>query len=153
MTSMVFLLIPSTFVGIIDLYNLDVFKKFGPFYVLGLLLAGVSNIYTTLHGEIRHAAIAVVKYHTCKTEPSIVVVTTTTNASVYPQLHLFSVLTFYFGSTEHRTEHRVLNCSTPSTAPGTELLKTEHRAPPGSHRCTPVWCRSGACRNTALIEG
>ena len=76
MTSIIFLLIPSTFVGIIDVYNLDVFKKFEPFYVLGLLLAGISNIYTILHGEIQHAVIAVVKHHTCKTEPSIV--------SVYP---------------------------------------------------------------------
>ena len=40
-----------------------------------------------------------------------------------------TVSTFYFGSTKHRAEHRVLNCSAPSTAPGTELLKIEHRAP------------------------
>ena len=80
---MAFLLIPSTFVGVIELYDLDVFKKYGPFYVLGLLLAGVSNsfVYITLHGEIRHAAITVVKYRTCKTDSSIF---TTTNPSVYP---------------------------------------------------------------------
>ena len=40
-----------------------------------------------------------------------------------------SVSTFYFGSTKHRTEHQVLNCSAPSTAPGTDLLKIEHRTP------------------------
>uniref|UniRef100_A0A914P9W3 G-protein coupled receptors family 1 profile domain-containing protein n=1 Tax=Panagrolaimus davidi TaxID=227884 RepID=A0A914P9W3_9BILA len=66
--SMAFLLIPSTFVGIIELYNLDIFKKYGPFYVFGLLLAGVSNsfIYIGLHQEIRTAAIYVLKNRTFK---------------------------------------------------------------------------------------
>ena len=34
-----------------------------------------------------------------------------------------SVSTFYFGSTKHRTEHRVLNCSAPGTAPSTGFKK------------------------------
>ena len=61
-----------------------------------------------------------------------------------------SVSTVYFGSTKHRTEHRVLTCSAPSTAPGTELLKVEHwaphRAPPGAHRCGAGAVRPGAVR-------
>ena len=32
-----------------------------------------------------------------------------------------SVSTFYFGSTKHRTEHRVLNCPAPSIAPRTGI--------------------------------
>ena len=35
---------------------------------------------------------------------------------------LTSVLIFYFDSTKHRTGHRALNCSVPSTAPGTGIL-------------------------------
>ena len=58
----------------------------------------------------------------------------------------YSVLTIFFVNTKHRTEHRVLSCSTASTAPGTEILKTQHRTPhqalTGAHRCAPVQCES-----------
>uniref|UniRef100_A0A7E4VJ28 G_PROTEIN_RECEP_F1_2 domain-containing protein n=1 Tax=Panagrellus redivivus TaxID=6233 RepID=A0A7E4VJ28_PANRE len=59
--SMVFMLIPSVFVGIVDLTRMDVFKKVGPFYIVGLLFSGVSNsvIYITLHVELRKAASAI----------------------------------------------------------------------------------------------
>uniref|UniRef100_A0AC34F3I4 G-protein coupled receptors family 1 profile domain-containing protein n=1 Tax=Panagrolaimus sp. ES5 TaxID=591445 RepID=A0AC34F3I4_9BILA len=75
--SMAFLFIPSTFVGIIELFNLDIFKKFGPFYVFGLLLAGVSNsvIYIWLHQEIRNATLYVLKNRSLKMN-----VETTSNA-------------------------------------------------------------------------
>uniref|UniRef100_A0A7E4VJ16 G_PROTEIN_RECEP_F1_2 domain-containing protein n=1 Tax=Panagrellus redivivus TaxID=6233 RepID=A0A7E4VJ16_PANRE len=58
--SMVFLLVPSTFVGVVDLTHLEIFKKIGPFYIVGLLFAGVSNsvVYITLHAEIRKASSA-----------------------------------------------------------------------------------------------
>ena len=49
---------PSALVGIMEMAGFAVFKSFGPFYILGLLLAGVSNsfIYIWLHAEIRNAA-------------------------------------------------------------------------------------------------
>uniref|UniRef100_A0AC34Q2D9 G-protein coupled receptors family 1 profile domain-containing protein n=1 Tax=Panagrolaimus sp. JU765 TaxID=591449 RepID=A0AC34Q2D9_9BILA len=58
MISFLFLMIPSTFVGVVELTGLPVFKIIGPFYIIGLLLAGVSNsiVYITLHVEIRQAA-------------------------------------------------------------------------------------------------
>uniref|UniRef100_A0AC34G1B2 G-protein coupled receptors family 1 profile domain-containing protein n=1 Tax=Panagrolaimus sp. ES5 TaxID=591445 RepID=A0AC34G1B2_9BILA len=90
--SMAFLLVPSTFVGIIELFNLDIFKKFGPFYVFGLLLAGVSNsvIYIWLHQEIRTAAIHVLKHRTCKME---IQSTTITNAtSIHPTMTVLPLI-------------------------------------------------------------
>ena len=57
-----------------------------------------------------------------------------------------NVLGFNFGSTKHRTGHRVFNCLAPSTAPGTGILLNEHqaphRAPTGVHLCDPVRCES-----------
>lgn len=56
--SIIFLMIPSTLVGIGDLFSLAAFLRLGPFYMVGLLLAGISNSFTylTLHGELRLAA-------------------------------------------------------------------------------------------------
>lgn len=53
-----FLLIPSACVGIAEFLGLAIFKSFGPFYTLGLLIAGVSNsfLYIGLHLELREAA-------------------------------------------------------------------------------------------------
>ncbi|KAI1723163.1 serpentine type 7TM GPCR chemoreceptor srbc domain-containing protein [Ditylenchus destructor] len=56
--SILFLMIPSTFVGVVDLFGLKTFERIGPFYIVGLLLAGASNsfIYIIFHVELRRAA-------------------------------------------------------------------------------------------------
>ena len=83
---------------------------------------------------------------------------TRNHTSVFARRHLFtvtdSVLTFYFGSTKHRTEHRAFENrspgTTPSTASSTRIVGTEprapHRAPPGAHRCG-----AGAVRVETLV--
>jgi hypothetical protein len=38
--SIIFLLIPSIFVGAIDYFGFQTFERLGPFYLVGLLLAG-----------------------------------------------------------------------------------------------------------------
>ena len=53
-----FLLIPSAAVGIVEFLGLGIFKSIGPFYTMGLLIAGVCNsfLYIGLHLELREAA-------------------------------------------------------------------------------------------------
>src|SRR5690349_17997780 len=55
---MIFMMFPSSLVGIAEWAGWAVFKSLGPFYILGLLLCGVSNsfIYIWLHIELRNAA-------------------------------------------------------------------------------------------------
>uniref|UniRef100_A0A7E4ZTC7 G_PROTEIN_RECEP_F1_2 domain-containing protein n=1 Tax=Panagrellus redivivus TaxID=6233 RepID=A0A7E4ZTC7_PANRE len=78
--SMVFLLVPSTFVGVVDLTHLEIFKKIGPFYIVGLLFAGVSNsvVYITLHAELRKAASGL-----CKGKLAIETSTTISRVTVF----------------------------------------------------------------------
>ncbi|KAE9549480.1 hypothetical protein FO519_007304 [Halicephalobus sp. NKZ332] len=73
--SFVFLMVPSTFVGVVELAGLELFKIIGPFYILGLLAAGVSNsiVYIRLHVELKQAAVQLVKYRSFKQEATSVV--------------------------------------------------------------------------------
>uniref|UniRef100_A0AC34R8F7 DUF485 domain-containing protein n=1 Tax=Panagrolaimus sp. JU765 TaxID=591449 RepID=A0AC34R8F7_9BILA len=73
MISLVFLMIPSTLVGIAEFANLPVFQILGPFYIIGLLLAGIFNgiIYVTLHVEIRRGALDMIRNRISQIEPTI----------------------------------------------------------------------------------
>lgn len=42
--SILFLMVPSTLVGITDFFGIELFAKVGPFYIFGLLLAGGYSI-------------------------------------------------------------------------------------------------------------
>ena len=57
LTGILFMMIPSAFVGIAEMSGIPVFKTVGPFYILCLLIAGVTNsvLYMTLHVEIKNA--------------------------------------------------------------------------------------------------
>ena len=80
MISFVFLMIPSTFVGVVELAGVKIFHFLGPFYILGLLLAGVSNsfVYVTLHVELKQAAIRFIKHRTFMPEISSMNIAVTT---------------------------------------------------------------------------
>lgn len=81
--SFVFLMIPSTFVGIVELTGLNIFTIMGPFYFIGLLMAGVGNsvVYVTLHAELKRAAIQFLKYRSFTKETSVIQIVTTTNST------------------------------------------------------------------------
>lgn len=70
LTSIVFMMFPSALVGIAEMCGVPVFKTIGPFYILCLLLAGVTSsvIYVTLHVEIKKAAKSVVLRSTLASE-------------------------------------------------------------------------------------
>uniref|UniRef100_A0AC34RFQ9 Uncharacterized protein n=1 Tax=Panagrolaimus sp. JU765 TaxID=591449 RepID=A0AC34RFQ9_9BILA len=78
--SFCFLMIPSTFVGVVELAGLPIFKMIGPFYIIGLLLAGVANsvIYMTFHAEIKQAAIRLIKFRSFNTETTSTAMAPTT---------------------------------------------------------------------------
>ncbi|XGW10263.1 hypothetical protein V3C99_012055 [Haemonchus contortus] len=58
LTSLVFVTIPSIFVGIVDMLGYSTFRKVGPFYLTGLLSAGACNaiVYIVLNRDMRDLA-------------------------------------------------------------------------------------------------
>ncbi|VDO51173.1 unnamed protein product [Haemonchus placei] len=58
LTSLVFVTIPSNFVGIVDMLGYSIFRKVGPFYLTGLLSAGACNaiVYIVLNRDMRDLA-------------------------------------------------------------------------------------------------
>uniref|UniRef100_A0A914ELM0 Uncharacterized protein n=1 Tax=Acrobeloides nanus TaxID=290746 RepID=A0A914ELM0_9BILA len=73
--SLLFVMIPSILVGITSILGYHIFRDWGPFYTLCLLLTGFINsiIYVTLHMELRQAAIQVIRRKNNTVGPGIVV--------------------------------------------------------------------------------